>query len=514
MTSEELLQKIRNTDNLPSLPLVAIEVLRLSRADADDVSFEELVEVIQKDPALTGKILRTVNSSLFSIPREIGSLKQAVCLLGLRSVKVIALSFSLIDALRHTETDDFDFETFWRRSLTCAAAARLLAQMVIPQQAEEAFVAGLLADLGIVAAWNCIPDLYRKVLAHGDKDPRQLAVIEAQQLGVTHAQMSRALLQSWHLPETLCNAVGAHHGAQIDELTGSSQKLAQIVYSAADVASLFCQDIPSNELDCIKQQCCQTTGISETKLEEILVTLDKHVRTTASMLSMKVGRTIDYAQIQAEASSHLARLSMQAEIERAESCRRELEVRTEVSRLHVEKKAILEVASTDGLTQIANRAAFDQRLAEELDRACGQQHSLSLIMLDLDNFKHFNDTYGHQAGDEILRHISACLNDVLRGVGFTARYGGEEFVVLVAQKTAETIGELAEEIRRTIESRLIRHGDQNLQVTASLGAACYDSLSPTVTPEQIIEQADRKLYQAKRAGRNRVEMCSFSVIHP
>jgi two-component system cell cycle response regulator len=502
--SDNLLQKIRSADNFPSLPTVAVEVLRLSRTE--DASIDDLVKVIQQDPALTGKILKTVNSALFCIPREIGSLKQAVGLLGLRSVKVMALSFSLADTLHDDKEEGFDFKTFWRRSLSSAAAARLIAQAVIPEQAEEAFVSGLLSDLAIVAAWRCAPELYQPVLSAWYADSRDLAEIETEQLGVTHAQLGRELLNTWSLPDKLCEAVGAHHGEGLDELPQESRKLAQVVYAAATIAGLFCQDFPSGMLDQVIEDCCTGTGIDEARLEKILKTLDKRVRETASMLSVPVGETIDYVKIQTEAAAQLAQLSMQAEVERRESSSRELEAKSEVSRLHNENKVILEAASTDSLTKIANRAAFDKRLDEELDRARVEKHSLSLIMMDLDHFKQFNDTYGHQTGDEVLRHVAMCINDVLEHTGFVARYGGEEFVVIVAQKTARQVHALAEEIRCTIDSRLLKRQEQELHVTASLGAVCMADPSPSVTSEELIEQADRQLYRAKRAGRNRVEM--------
>jgi two-component system cell cycle response regulator len=502
--SELLLNKIRGADNLPSLPTVAIEVLRLSRDK--NATIDDLVKVIQKDPALTVKLLRTVNSALFSIPRQIGSLKQAVGMLGFRSVKVMALSFSLVDSLKISQTEGFDFESYWRRSLNCAASARLLAKAVIPGHADEAFVAGLLADLGIIAAWRCAVELYQPVLNEWSLGGRPLEQVEQEQLGVTHARMTRELLLGWSLPQELCDAVGSHHGEGLADLSGPAQNFAQVIYAAATIASLFCQDIPSCELEQVKQECCQNTGIKDWQLEDILEALDKHVRETASMLSIQVGQTVNYAQIQADASTQLAQLSMQAEIERVESSRREQEAQGEVSRLHDEKKAILEVASTDGLTKIANRAAFDKRLVEEIDRARAKGHPIGLIVMDLDHFKIFNDTYGHQTGDEVLRHIGACLRDVAQPVGFPARYGGEEFVVIVAQKVEREIRELAEEIRRTIENRPVNHHEQELHVTASIGAVCMTDPSPSVTSEDLIEKADQLLYRAKNTGRNRVEM--------
>ena len=502
--SKNLLQKIRNTDNLPSLPTVAVEVLRLSRSD--NASIDELVEVIQQDPALTGKILKTVNSALFSIPREIGSLKQAVSLLGLRSVKVMALSFSLVDTLRGAENKGFDFESYWRRSLSSAIAAKLIAKTVDPQQADEAFVAGLLCDLGMIAVWRCDPELYRSVFDACTKGNRSLVEVETEILGISHARLNRELLQSWSLPPTICLAVGAHHGEGLDLIPEHDLKFTRIIRSAAAIAGLFCRDVPSSELDHIKAECCEATGIDAVQLEEVLQALDQHVHQAASTLSLQVGQTIQYDQIQAEASAQLAQLSMQAEMERAESCRREQAAREQVNQLHDEKRAILEVASTDALTKIANRAAFDKRLDEEIDRARAKEHPLSLIMLDLDHFKQFNDTYGHQTGDMVLCHVAACVNDVVKHVGFAARYGGEEYAVIVAGKTAQEIREIADEIRRTIENRPVKLKDKVLQVTASLGAAYVQFPSPQITSEKIIRQADRNLYHAKHQGRNRIEM--------
>ena len=500
---EDLLQKVCSADRLPSLSAVAVEVLRLSRTD--DASIDDLAKVMAQDPAMTSKMLKTVNSALFSLPREIGSLKQAVGLLGLRSVKVMALSFSLVEAMRGDE-GEFDYNTFWQRSLSSAVAGRLMAKAVIPQLAEECFVAGLLSDMGMIALWRCVPESYQPVLQACGEEDRELVEIETEQLGVTHARIGQELLQNWNLPTTLCSAVGAHHGEGLDKLSGDAQKLAQVVFAATTIAGLFCQDIRPSELDRAKAACHQASGIDAAGLEEILETLDHHVRDTASMLSVQIGQTVDYAQIQADAAAQLAELSMQAEIERVDASQREMEARTQVDQLNDERKAILEVASTDGLTKIANRAAFDKRLAEEFERAQSQGSSIGLIMLDLDHFKLCNDIHGHQAGDEVLRHVASSLKEVVQHVGFAARYGGEEFAVIVAQKAAQEIQELAENIRKTIADRPVKLDDEELRVTASLGAACIASASSSTVPEQLIKDADQHLYRAKHGGRNRVEM--------
>jgi len=234
--------------------------------------------------------------------------------------------------------------------------------------------------------------------------------------------------------------------------------------------------------------------------------LDDLLAGMASMLSLQVGETMSYAQIQADAALQLVQLSMQAEVDRAAASQREEASRSEANRLREVNTAILEAASTDGLTKIANRAAFDKRLAEELDQALSGRHPLSLILMDVDYFKQFNDQNGHQAGDEVLRRIASSLNSVAHSLGFVARYGGEEFAVIVGNKTGEEIQTLADQIRSTIEASVVPYQGTEFHVTASLGAVVVEPAQSPITCEELISDADKWLYQAKRNGRNRVEM--------
>ncbi|TWT40349.1 Phytochrome-like protein cph2 [Phycisphaerae bacterium RAS1] len=501
--SNEFLGRVLKAESLPSLPTVAMEVLRISRDE--NASADDLAAAIQHDPALTGKVLKMVNSSMFGVARKVGSVKQAVSLLGLRTVKVMALSFSLVDTVKGCQGGGFNFEAFWRRSLSTAVAARLLGKAALPQLAEDAFVAGLLSDLGMVAVWRAAPEKYEAVLKELAKRDQHVTVIEQRVLGMNHAAIGSALLKAWGLPEGVQTSVSAHHGDRLGELTGPVQQQARLVHCAASVADLFCQEIPPSELDRVREQCVRDLGIDKPKLEQILEALAMNVKDTASTLSLNVGHPIDYAQLQAEASMQMVQLSMQAEVERVEISKRADEARLEADRLNQEKQQILEVASTDSLTKVANRAAFDKRLDEELRRARERRHEVALIMLDVDHFKKFNDAHGHQAGDAVLRSVGQCLREVIRDAGFVARYGGEEFAVILAGMAETAVRSLAEKLRRSIESTPTLHHGARLHVTASLGAAMANVGSSTA-PERMIRDADQRLYQAKRAGRNRIEM--------
>ncbi|HMQ15746.1 MAG TPA: GGDEF domain-containing protein [Phycisphaerae bacterium] len=500
-----LLERVRAGENLPSLPMVAVEILRLVRND--NVTGDELAGVIQQDPAMTGRILKVVNSSLFGLSRQIASPKQAVNMLGLRTVKVMALSFSLVDAVRACQSEGaFDFEAYWRRSLTSAVAGRLLARPVVPHVAEESFVCGLLADLGMIAAWRCAPELYNPVLEAAQRTERRLDEIEVERLGLSHAELSAALLSAWGLPALICDAVAVHHQEGVAGLEPATAELARLTQCAALVAELFCCESEPSMLEQVKARCRDDLGIEAQALERVFDSLDAHVRQQAAVLALRVGETVDYARLQLDAASHLASLSMQAEVERLASTTQVAQTRAALQRANQQREAAIEAATVDGLTRLANRGAFDLRLVRDLDLARRQGLELGLILLDVDHFKRLNDTYGHRAGDAVLRAVGQCLAETVGDEGFVARYGGEEFIVLSHRLGRERFADLAERLRVAIARLSVQHDGQRLRVTTSLGVACVKPRSDAISPEQLLELADRGLYQAKRNGRNRVEI--------
>ena len=165
------------------------------------------------------------------------------------------------------------------------------------------------------------------------------------------------------------------------------------------------------------------------------------------------------------------------------------------------------LSNTDGLTGIANRRSFDLVLEQEWYRAQRSGIPLSVIMLDVDHFKPFNDHYGHLAGDDCLRSLArALLKEVRRSGELVARYGGEEFVVLMPDTSLDAALEIAHRIQESVRSLALPHElSEPGIVTFSLGVA---SLVPSeqYVPDNLIRQADRALYRAKELGRNRLEM--------
>jgi len=174
--------------------------------------------------------------------------------------------------------------------------------------------------------------------------------------------------------------------------------------------------------------------------------------------------------------------------------------RQELAEQAKELKVQTHEARTDPLTQLSNRRAFD----EELDRRFAQwrrQHSpLSVLLVDVDHFKKFNDTYGHQTGDRVLQQVAAQLKWTMRDMDLVARYGGEEFVALLPGTGLSDAKIAAERVRKAVEAAIVKHLDGELRVTASVGLA---QALPGDDPASLVGRADSALYAAKQGGRNR-----------
>ena len=168
------------------------------------------------------------------------------------------------------------------------------------------------------------------------------------------------------------------------------------------------------------------------------------------------------------------------------------------------------LAARDGLTGLANRRSFDSKLAEETKRAARDRLPLSLLMIDIDCFKAYNDTYGHQKGDECLRTVAQAIAESLGRVSdCSARYGGEEFAVIMPNTPLSGAMLVAEHVRRAIEKLGVPHANSvaSNHVTLSIGGV--SALIADPCPERLIAAADAGLYRAKREGRNRISVAKL-----
>lgn len=178
--------------------------------------------------------------------------------------------------------------------------------------------------------------------------------------------------------------------------------------------------------------------------------------------------------------------------------------RDDIAALQRDLDDVRREAMLDPLTKIFNRKYFDEGLVKAMVRARDGEGPLSLILLDLDDFTRFNDTWGHQTGDQVLRLVAMILKSNIKGRDIVARYGGEEFAAILPQTDLEGAVIVADNIRRAVQAKelLKRSTNEKLgRITASIGVASYHAGD---TPSTLIERADRCLYAAKNGGRNRI----------
>ncbi|BHH85350.1 hypothetical protein LA52FAK_36390 [Desulforhopalus sp. 52FAK] len=193
---------------------------------------------------------------------------------------------------------------------------------------------------------------------------------------------------------------------------------------------------------------------------------------------------------------------------------RTLELNKTLKQLETANEALDKIALTDGLTQISNRRAFDICLEREFNDAKRNDSPLALIMIDIDHFKNFNDTYGHQSGDEVIKNVAQILKSLAtRPRDMAFRYGGEEFAVILSVTDTKGAMTVAEKIRSKIETTQMHFNDTPCTVTISAGISIVNSkvsYVPVKDMEEFIRMADTELYHAKSNGRNRVSVAKAS----
>lgn len=211
----------------------------------------------------------------------------------------------------------------------------------------------------------------------------------------------------------------------------------------------------------------------------------------------------DKIELVARIRAHTKHYLMQLERDAAFFALREMQKQLEKSNAELQR-----LSSLDGLTGIANRRQFDETLKREWQRALRDSTPLSLILIDIDYFKVYNDTYGHQRGDECLQQVAQALAKTLsRPADLVARYGGEEFVAVLPGTSPDGAEKMAERFRTAVQTLGIVHNGSGAgsEVTISAGVATIVP-TPDDSPESFIERADRALYQAKDCGRNRTSI--------
>ncbi len=217
-------------DDLPTIPIVATKVLQL--LDNPDVSVEEVADLMLSDQVMTARVMKLINSPVYKPTQEITSLKRALVYLGLRHVRELALTTSVINAFDGT-SGALELNAFWEHSFGVGMVSKIIAQKIGYQDLEKAYISGIIHDLGEVFLSNFLREPFMEVLEYIKVHPVKLVDAEAELLGTTHCEIGLCMARKWNFPDAYCDVIAYHHSpgeANVDP----------ILCAIVNLADLFC----------------------------------------------------------------------------------------------------------------------------------------------------------------------------------------------------------------------------------------------------------------------------------
>jgi diguanylate cyclase (GGDEF)-like protein len=478
------LDKVLGCPNLPSLPAVAVELLDL--LGDPETGIPEVAKVVQRDTALAARVLKTINSSYYGLSKPVVSIDRAMTLLGMNAVKSLVLGFSLAQSSKGVSGADLD--SYWKRSIFEAVASREIATAARAVDPDEAFVASMFQDMGMLACTSALGVEYAAVVS--GQTHEAAARLEQEAFGFDHAKVGGKLAEKWKLPASLIEVIAKHHRA--DGVVSEHRDLVRIARLGGLVASVMLGEAPNSAKRDFEESAGKWFVGATLDLGAIVERVAEASKTFAKMLEQDIGPAVDVTGVMARAQEQSFEHQMHLQREAEELAR---------------------AALTDGLTGVANRKAFDKNLAEHFARWQSGGTPLAVLFMDADKFKSVNDTYGHGVGDAVLIELARRCAATVGQRGIVHRYGGEEFaVILPGMKLDDAVG-VGEQLRGAIETPEfslghVEGGPQSLKRTASVGVSAVDAGPPSrlTSGEKITQEADEAVYAAKNAGRNVVKV--------
>ena len=484
--NEQLAERIRQCPNLPSLPAIAVQVLDL--VHQPDVDLAEIARTISKDSALTSKILRTVNSSFYARSHAVSTISHALVILGLQSVKTLVLGFTLVANLREKGFKHMDY---WRRSIYAATASRSLAAKVGIVQQEEAFLAGLLADVGmLVLDWVMGEEYSRVYGALPSHDG--LVAGERACFGMDHSDASAILAGQWKLPPVLAVPMGAHHDPSKLPDPGL-KRLAEVVCVASRCADVFVDAEPAEAIADVRRLCKETFNFAEGDCDTLMNEVGTRAKEIAPLFEISMGTPTSYDDILKRASETLV------ELEKNGKAAAPAVTGTITNAAAAE--------APDALARLANRERFDAFLTERLSAAAQSSTDLSLLLIDLDNFKEIIDRHSQTVGEGLLRAVAAIVSSTARAEDLAARYSGEQIALVLTDMNRAAAITIAEQLRRCIVAKpLPGSASVSLPITVSIGVANFEPGGALKTRAHLTKAVELALHAAKQSGRNCVRV--------
>ncbi|RBP38272.1 diguanylate cyclase (GGDEF)-like protein [Eoetvoesiella caeni] len=503
LDESQIIAQLKYCKRLPTLPAVALQLVEL--AEDSSAALDEFAKVIAFDPALVGKLMRTANSSFYGLRRKVSSLSEAIGFMGLNATISLSLSFSLRGLSCGQGDGDLDDTNYWSRSLLTALAARTIAIELRELQPEDFLLAGLMQDIGVLAMAAMLGNPY-VTLYKNSPDHASLLEYEAARYGFDHVRAGEQLLKHWRLPAHIHESVWRSHAPadcaqdrRTEDCSDGIGRLSACVATAACIADAWIEGASADALNAAFRTAQSFLDINAEQYQNIIASMRDEMPAMEALFESEL---VDPAVLQSIGDSALELLTVR---------NLHLLQASAVADGHIQaleqRIATLEMQTQrDSLTGLYNRDYLERKLAQEFDLALHSQSPFSVVFIDIDLFKSFNDSFGHAVGDQVLATVAHRILTISRQTDTVARYGGEEFVVLLPHTDVDAARAIVEQMLKSVrETPYLIRGDARAHITFSAGiAALLPGRTAFSTPAALIDAADSALYKTKGAGRGHI----------
>ncbi|MBE9546381.1 MAG: HDOD domain-containing protein, partial [Proteobacteria bacterium] len=275
----EFLSRIASSKKLPSLPQILLNLIEV--CSREDSTIDEISQIINSDPPLSAKVMGMVNSVYYSLPGKVTTIEHAIVLLGTDAVKNIAISSSIYQVFGKVGRDSaFKMKLFWWHSLMCATMAKLIAERVRNTYTDEAFLSGLLHDIGKLIIWVHFPEEYADILRSSEDRPDLLLEGEKRLLGGTHCEVGAWMINQWKLQASMAEAVLYHH-EQVHKIMEASP-LAKVIFVANVLSS------ETLEKNTGYKVAKEVWGFTPSDVDEMLSQAREEVKQTAQLMEIEI----------------------------------------------------------------------------------------------------------------------------------------------------------------------------------------------------------------------------------
>ncbi|MDX9912024.1 MAG: HDOD domain-containing protein [Phycisphaerales bacterium] len=490
----ELLEEILGCTSLPSLPAVAVRVIELT--SDPDVQLPVLAETIQNDQALAGKILRTVNSSFYGLRERCGSINKALVMLGLRPVKSLALGFSIVTAVGDGKGEEggFNYVSYWRRGIYTAAAAKVFAGAWGKDFGDEAFLAGLMQDIGVMAMYRALGQQYVDIMSRCADGHSELVKHELAELDLQHPEVGAMLVQRWRLPEQLVQCVKFHERPTAAPLGASD--LTRCVAIGNIAHDVLTDAEPAEAMRRLYARAKQWLNLDPPDVEAAMKQVGDAAKELSNLFKLDTGKGVVAEDIVAQANDKL--------IEIAKSGEYETPVQGGLDAL------LTSSSESDPLTGAVSKSGFETALRKAFDAARQSDEPLSVVEVLLDDWAGLNRRQSPEDVDELVLGVVSLLRKRFDSLGgITCRLAPQLFAVVLPGADRVSVTRLADEFRAELTAsgpHWLGEAPLAKPVTVSVGvSSMQDAEAGTFTSAvQLASAAAHALKNAAQNGGDRV----------